>query len=455
MTDEMKRQASAQANAQASTIVDMVHAMVNDIEQMAGTVCAEDALSGLEERVEQWTRRIGQHTLQQGLDMYQQRAEPDRFPCPCGQAQAGNKGTRDASVTSLFGTVSLTRRVYACRQCGTVFSPGMEQLGLNGHTFTPRVQDAMATIESTVPQRQAAQMLEQLLRIKVSSSTVANVAVRWGQWFEQQRQPGLGESPHSFAGNAMYAGVDGTMVHSREGGWRELKIGSFYNDDKTAQAYYASFSGSQVFAQEWQDYAEWAGALDAEPVRATGDGAGWVWSVHESVFPHASIRFLDFWHVTEHLWDYARSAYGEGTSACKRWAEDMCHRLKHQGPQSVLRCVKRQRPKTPEAQEQRRQLQGYIENHVHLMDYPSLIAQEIDIGDGPVESACKLVGRRLKGGEKRWRLDRAQAIATLRCVSLSGEWPSLPKPRMANRSPEQRERFQPMIHNYNQAFARN
>ena len=47
------------------------------------------------------------------------------------------------------------------------------------------------------------------------------------------------------------------MVHSRAGGWRELKIGCFYNADKTDQAYYASFSRSDGFAQEWQDYAEW------------------------------------------------------------------------------------------------------------------------------------------------------------------------------------------------------
>ena len=162
-----------------------------------------------------------------------------------------------------------------------------------------------------------------------------------------------------------------------------------------------------------------------------------------------------FWRAVEHVWEYARAAYGDGASRCRRWAEDMTHRLKHEGPEPVLRCLKRQRPKTPEAQEQRRQLQGYIERHAHLMDCPGLCAQGIDIGDGPVESGCKIIGSRLKSGQKRWRMDRAEAIATLRCAFLSDEWRELPMPRMANRSLEERERLQPFIQNYNQAFCMN
>ncbi|MBU1743266.1 MAG: ISKra4 family transposase [Proteobacteria bacterium] len=436
-------------------IVDMVHAMVKDVERTAQSVAQAQALTELETQVERWVRQIGRAALQAGWGEYEKRPEPRKFSCACGRGQASHKGTREASVTSVFGLVKLKRRAYECRRCQVNFSPGMEQLGLNGHTYTPRVQEVMALLELSLPQRHAAHALTRMLGVRASPGTVADVSVRWGRWLGEQRGRGPGQSPHGFSGSPLYAGVDGTMVHSRAGGWRELKIGTLYNDDKTDTGYYASFACSEEFKSQWQEYAHWTGALDAAPIRVTGDGAGWVWTAHDWVFPHAHVRFLDFWHAAEHLWEYARAAYGDGTSRCRRWAESMMHRLKHQGPASVLPCVKRHRPKTPEAQEQRRQLQGYIERHAELMDYPGLRAQGIDIGDGPVESGCKIIGSRLKGGQKRWQLDRAQAIATLRCTFLSDEWHHLPKPRMANRTPKQRQRLQPLIQNYNQAFLMN
>lgn len=444
-------------SVRVDAIVEMVYAMVKDVDQAAQTVAPEEGLTEVESRVERWVNKIGQATMQRGWDQFAQRPEPRRFPCACGRGQARHKGSRHAAVSSLFGLIRLQRRAYECPKCQLNFSPGMEQLGLNGHTYTPRIQEIMALLELSLPQRHAADALTRMLgrKVKVSPSTVADVSVRWGRWLGEQRRPDQGESPHDFAGSPLYAGVDGTMVHSRAGGWRELKVGTLYNDDKTNTGYYASFAPSKEFKQGWQEYAHWTGALDATPIRTTGDGARWVWTVHDWVFPHASVRFLDFWHVAEHLWDYARVAYGEGTSRCERWAQEQMHRLKHDGPASVLRCVKRQRPSTPEAQERLRQLHGYFERHVHLMDYPRLRAQGIDIGDGPVESACKVIGSRLKGGQKRWRLDRAQAIATLRCVFMAGEWSHLPVPRMANRTLEQRQRRLPVIDNYNHAFLMN
>ena len=121
----------------------------------------------------------------------------------------------------------------------------------------------------------------------------------------------------------------------------------------------------------------------------------------------------------------------------------------------MLRCLRRQRPKGSDAQERLRQLRRYIESRVELMDYPSLLARGIDIGDGPLENASKLLGARRKGADKRWELGRAEAVAFLRCVYLSDEWDEAPSPRMANRTPDQRQALQPLIDAYNQAFMMN
>jgi hypothetical protein len=48
--------------------------------------------------------------------------------------------------------------------------------------------------------------------------------------------------------------------------------------------------------------------------------------------------------------------------------------------------------------EAHRERAGYLRNQAHRMDYPSYVAKGWQIGSGPVEAACKLVGPRLKGG---------------------------------------------------------
>ena len=145
------------------------------------------------------------------------------------------------------------------------------------------------------------------------------------------------------------------------------------------------------------------------------------------------------------LWDYSEAAYGEGAEQTTRWARDKCHRLKHEGPGPILRSLARQHPRDAAAQEALRDLRIYMDNHAHQMNYPSLVAQGIDIGSGPMESACKQMGARLKGSDKRWRVSRAEAIAFLRCVYLSDEWDAFPAPRMINRTPELRRVLEPLI----------
>ena len=72
------------------------------------------------------------------------------------------------------------------------------------------------------------------------------------------------------------------------------------------------------------------------------------------------------------------------------------------------------------------ELIGYVESNVLRMDYPAFRAEGLQIGSGPVESACKqLVGARLKQTGMRWSLAGAQQIVALRCCWLNGQWDEL------------------------------
>ena len=68
---------------------------------------------------------------------------------------------------------------------------------------------------------------------------------------------------------------------------------------------------------------------------------------------------------------------------------------------------------------------GYVEANIARMAYPRYRQRGLDIGSGPVESACKrLVGGRLKGPGMHWRPEGAAGILTLRTAWINGDWRS-------------------------------
>ena len=78
-------------------------------------------------------------------------------------------------------------------------------------------------------------------------------------------------------------------------------------------------------------------------------------------------------------------------------------------------------PRTAAAvREEWRKLIGYFENNRHRTDYPSYRAKGWDIGSGPTEAGCKIIGERMKGSGMRWVEDGAATVAALRALYVSG-----------------------------------
>ena len=76
--------------------------------------------------------------------------------------------------------------------------------------------------------------------------------------------------------------------------------------------------------------------------------------------------------------------------------------------------------------EELRKLIGYFENNEHRTDYPSYRSHGWDIGSGPTEAGCKVVGARLKGSGMRWLEEGAAQVAPLRALYLEYLMRALP-----------------------------
>ena len=102
-----------------------------------------------------------------------------------------------------------------------------------------------------------------------------------------------------------------------------------------------------------------------------------------------------------------------------------------QGVDKGIGALERLRTRYPRRQAMHKAL-AYFREHRHRMRYADLRAQNLPIGSGVVEAACKtLVSQRLKRSGMRWRHTGGQAILTFRALCQSGRferaWPLLVK----------------------------
>ena len=155
-------------------------------------------------------------------------------------------------------------------------------------------------------------------------------------------------------------------------------------------------------------------------VALTDGGAGLepAWSRHFG----ARVTFvLDFRHACGHLHEMSRVWHGEtGT----RWAEQAVGVMRVSGGTGLLERLATRGPPAESSEAVReawRALLGYVNGNVHRMDYPTYRSRGWDIGSGPTEAGCKIVGSRLRGAGMKWWKPQSAQVAGLRAVLLSNE----------------------------------
>jgi len=150
------------------------------------------------------------------------------------------------------------------------------------------------------------------------------------------------------------------------------------------------------------------------------DGAPDNWTYLGETVPFGD-ECLDFYHASDHLSDALAAAYGEGTAAYLKRFEKLRAVLRDdpKGPDKVIEALCRLRSRYPRRQVIHKAV-AYFREHRHRMPYARLRSQQLPIGSGVVEAACKtLATQRLKRSGMRWRQAGGQAILTFRSLCQS------------------------------------
>jgi hypothetical protein len=391
-------------------------------------------------------RRVGEVAAQEMADAGAEAGESSEsdnhtVACSCGRV-ARYKGLRSRSVVTMAGVVTIERPYFYCRLCDQGVCPADELLSLDASAFTVRVRREVARLSAILPYAPAMAVLSKLAGVSVCAKQAQRLSEEIGEralaYRETQRVAALeGDGyrrkalfPSAVlrwrAPDVLYLEADGVHTPMTDG-YRETKVGlarSVKKDGKPLgpTRYTSHLGDAETFGEHWYTLAVSAGLESAKRVVVLGDGAAWIWNQADLHFPDA-VQILDWFHATEHLWETAKAAYGEGASSAAEWAKAREDELFNGHWDSLMQAMRTLARSFPHAAEAVRQNIGYLENNKGRMDYARYKKMGLCIGSGAAESGCKrIVTQRLKGSGMRWKDKGAQAIAALRCLVLSNTW---------------------------------
>ena len=153
------------------------------------------------------------------------------------------------------------------------------------------------------------------------------------------------------------------------------------------------------------------------------DGAKDNWNFLQAMLGRipGAICILDFFHAAEHINAAFGAAYGDGSVQARvafaKWRTILLE--DPEGTEKLIRSIAHLHSKHPRSKVISSVL-GYLRSNRHRMQYAQWRAQDLPIGSGVVESACKmLVTQRMKNSGMRWGETGGQAILTARSWCLS------------------------------------
>jgi hypothetical protein len=193
------------------------------------------------------------------------------------------------------------------------------------------------------------------------------------------------------------------------------------------------FVGSRV---RWPDFgpilamAAWTwGFFGATRKAFIGDGSDNNWTIWRNYFS-SFVPILDFIHALSYVFASAMAGrkFAEGWSIYERWIRWV---WSGEVAQVIAALAQRQlelgTPQEDDGETSPRQIVAqaltYLQNHQSQMKYAEYRQQGLPITSSYVESAVKQFNQRVKGTEKFWSEDGAEAILQLRADHLSDDEP--------------------------------
>jgi len=232
-------------------------------------------------------------------------------------------------------------------------------------------------------------------------------------------------------GEILYLEGDGSMLQTREDGWKEVKLGRIFKSSAISHdsenrncikssEYVATLGNHKEFEIKMSAIIDDAYEKWKERLVFINDGARWQWNWIDATYPKAT-QILDFYHAMENIGKYV--SFSVAKSKRTEYMEKIGKALKENGIEEVLKMLEKIPRKSKIKEEKYQTLLTYITHNKGRMDYPKYIQLGLLIGSGAIESAHRTVlQKRMKQSGQRWSIKGLKNMISLRVLKMSGYW---------------------------------
>jgi hypothetical protein len=377
-----------------------------------------------------------------------------------------NKGVHEARVLTAGGEVALRRRYFWRSGQGGIY-PVDRLLGLEEGRVSPGALEILCRLGIVEDFAGAAEDARRIGNVPVCRERLRQIVEAEGTKVTQVRSEGTLKAVWTQADakvegrqeTRVYAGIDGVMAPmvtqkekakrrkdqvirrqkrvnqgltnarslppakvGHDDKYREMKIGVFYDQDKTHRHCFATAKRWHGFANQMKNFAQQVDFARAGEALTLTDGAKWILSVICMVLSFVHVTLLDFFHLSQHVHQAAKACLGE-TPQALAWAKARLEELKTQGVKPVLAAIAElnKKVRSPAKKKQLRLLRNYLLKRLEMLDYKGALAQGRDIGSGPTEAMCKNLTLRLKRTGMKWQAANAEGMMNLTALYESGQ----------------------------------
>ena len=246
--------------------------------------------------------------------------------------------------------------------------------------------------------------------------------------------------PEDKKNDTLYLEVDGAMVATRAEDnkgtiYKENKLGMVFSTDHITwwtdkhgvrqhrinkREYTAHIGDCETFTQLMFEMSHRNGYGAYQKTVLISDGATWIRNMKNTYYPDAQ-QILDFYHLKEHVANYAKILYNYNENNVKQFTDDVMKlfALSHID-EAMLYLRKSYKIALKDILDK---LLSYITNNIDNIDYYKYRQAGLFIGSGAIESSNRTVlQRRLKYGAMRWKISSAQSLVTLVAKLRSNLW---------------------------------
>jgi hypothetical protein len=273
------------------------------------------------------------------------------------------------------------------------------------------------------------EVIGKFLFVKVSAAQVYRVTDFYGASIGESIDLSQRTLSPARQEETVYVEVDGSMIFTRDDGWKEVKLGRVFKSgdciDPNGKAswirhsqYLAHLGDSKKFTQQMDELLS-SYSSSNNKMMFISDGALWIKNWIEDAFPNA-ISVLDYYHALDHLYNFTEVYFTDKASALL-WAKEQEKLLKESQVAAVIKNIT---ALAGSNHKEAQKLIDYYQSNAKRMDYKKYKKTGAGImGSGAIESAHRtVIQKRMKLSGQRWSKRGAQNMLHLRTCSMNEQW---------------------------------